>query len=76
MSIENRVKQIIINLLGGAPIEKEISNGSTPESLGMDSLDEVELIMELEEEFEIEISDSDGESFKTVQDIIDYIGEK
>ncbi|MEJ2197903.1 MAG: acyl carrier protein, partial [Desulfuromonadales bacterium] len=43
--------------------------------LGADSLDTVELVMALEEEFDIEISDEDAEKIQTVQDAIDYIGE-
>ena len=45
------------------------------DDLGADSLDTVELVMALEEEFDIEISDEDAEKIQTVQDAIDYIGE-
>jgi acyl carrier protein len=45
------------------------------DDLGADSLDTVELVMALEEEFDIEISDENAEKIQTVQDAIDYIGE-
>jgi acyl carrier protein len=45
------------------------------EDLGADSLDTVELVMALEEEFDIEISDEDAEKIQTVQDAVDYINE-
>ena len=70
-----RVKEIIIDKLG---IEE---NKLTPdarfiEDLGADSLDTVELIMQFEEEFDIEISDEDAEQLNTVGNSIDYINNK
>ena len=54
--------------------EKEItSDASFIEDLGADSLDTVELIMSLEEEFDIEIPDEEAEKIKTVQNVVDYI---
>ncbi len=75
MSIEAKVKQIIVDQLGVD--EEEV----TPEAkfiddLGADSLDTVELVMALEEEFGIEIPDEDAEKIVTVQDAIDYIRDK
>jgi acyl carrier protein len=72
MSIEERVKQIIVEQLGVN--EKEV----TPEAkfvddLGADSLDLVELVMALEEEYNTEISDEDAEKIQTVGDAIKYI---
>jgi acyl carrier protein len=72
MSIEKRVKEIIVEQLGVN--ENEV----TPEAkfvddLGADSLDLVELVMALEEEYNIEISDEDAEKILTVGDAIDYI---
>jgi len=56
--------------------EDQVTNeASFMDDLGADSLDTVELVMALEEEFDIEISDEDAEKIQTVQDAIDYIGE-
>ena len=68
----SKVKKIIVEQLGVE--EADISAGSSfIEDLGADSLDIVELIMALEEEFEIEIPDSDAEKITTVGDAVDYI---
>ena len=71
-NIEERVKKIIIEQLGVK--EEEVTNeASFVDDLGADSLDTVELVMALEEEFECEIPDEDAEKIITVQDAIDYI---
>jgi acyl carrier protein len=71
-SIEQKVKSIIAENLGVA--EDEIKNTSSfIEDLGADSLDIVELVMQMEEEFEVEIPDEEAENIKTVQNAIDYI---
>jgi acyl carrier protein len=71
-SIEQKVKSIIAENLGVA--EEEIKNTSSfIEDLGADSLDIVELVMQMEEEFEVEIPDEEAENIKTVQNAIDYI---
>jgi len=71
-SIEQKVKSIIAENLGVA--ENEIKNTSSfIEDLGADSLDIVELVMQMEEEFEVEIPDEEAENIKTVQNAIDYI---
>jgi acyl carrier protein len=71
-SIEERVKKIVAEQLGVK--EEEIqSNSSFVEDLGADSLDTVELVMALEEEFETEIPDEEAEAITTVQLAIDYI---
>lgn len=67
-TIEQRVIKIIAEQLGAAELESHIVN-----DLGADSLDEVELVMAIEDEFDIEISDSDAEAAKTVQDVINYV---
>ena len=71
-SIEERVKKIVAEQLGVK--EEEIqSTASFVEDLGADSLDTVELVMALEEEFETEIPDEDAESITTIQNAIDYV---
>lgn len=73
-SIAERVKQIVAEQLGVD--EDQVTNeASFMEDLGADSLDTVELVMALEEEFDIEISDEDAEKIQTVQDAVDYITE-
>ncbi|OEU63755.1 MAG: acyl carrier protein [Desulfuromonadales bacterium C00003094] len=71
-SIEEKVKQIVAEQLG---VEEDQVTGEAAfmDDLGADSLDTVELVMALEEEFDIEISDEDAEKIATVQDAISYI---
>jgi acyl carrier protein len=72
MSIEEKVKKIVAEQLGSG--EDEISNESSfIDDLGADSLDTVELVMSLEDEFDIEIPDDDAEKIATVQAAIDYV---
>ncbi|HEX9778927.1 MAG TPA: acyl carrier protein [Geopsychrobacteraceae bacterium] len=71
-SIEERVKQIVAEQLGVD--EEQVTSGAAfMDDLGADSLDTVELVMALEEEFDIEISDEDAEKIQKVQDAVDYI---
>jgi acyl carrier protein len=71
-SIEERVKQIIVEQLGVE--ESEVTpNASFVDDLGADSLDTVELVMAFEEAFAIEIPDEDAEKIRTVKEAIDYI---
>ena len=73
-SIEERVKKIVCEQLGVK--EDEVNpSASFVEDLGADSLDPVELVMALEEEFETEIPDEEAEKITTVQLAIDYINE-
>ncbi len=72
MSIEDKVKEIIVEQLG-ANAEDVIATASFIDDLGADSLDTVELVMALEEEFGVEIPDEDAEGIKTVQNAIDYV---
>ena len=72
MSVENKVKKIIAEKLS-VEIEKVIPEASFIDDLGADSLDLVELIMTMEEEFEMDISDDAAEKLVTVKDVIDYI---
>ena len=71
-NVEQKVKGIIAEQLGVA--EDEIKTTSSfIEDLGADSLDIVELVMQMEEEFEVEIPDEEAENIKTVQNAVDYI---
>jgi acyl carrier protein len=71
-SVEARVKEIVCEQLGVSD-DEVTPEASFIEDLGADSLDIVELVMALEEEYELEISDEDAEKIKTVQDVIGYI---
>ena len=71
-TIESRVKKIVVEQLGVK--EEEVTNdASFVDDLGADSLDTVELVMALEEEFETEIPDEDAEKITTIQQTINYI---
>jgi acyl carrier protein len=72
MSVEDKVKKIIAEKLS-VDVEEVVPAASFVDDLGADSLDLVELIMSMEEEFDIEISDEDAEKLVTFQDVIDYI---
>ena len=71
-TIEERVKKIVVEQLGVKEDEVQPSS-SFVDDLGADSLDTVELVMALEEEFETEIPDEDAEKITTVQQAVDYI---
>ncbi len=73
-SVEKKVIDIIVEQLKVSP-EEVTPEASFIEDLGADSLDLVELIMAMEEEFGLEISDEDAEKIQTVQDAIHYISE-
>lgn len=70
--IAGRVKSIIVEQLG-VSMEEVNPQASFIEDLGADSLDIVELIMALEEEFDMEIPDEDAEKIQTVDDVVSYI---
>ena len=71
-TVEERVKKIVCEQLGVK--DDEVNNDSSfVEDLGADSLDTVELVMALEEEFETEIPDEEAEKITTVQLAVDYI---
>ena len=73
--VEQKVREIIAEQLGIS--EEEILRGSTfLEDLGADSLDIVELLMALEEEFSLEIPDEDAEKMRAVGDVVDYLDAK
>ncbi len=72
MSVEEKVKEIIVDQLG-VDDKQVTATASFIDDLGADSLDTVELVMALEEEFDIEIPDDEAEKIAKVQDAIDYI---
>jgi acyl carrier protein len=72
MSVETQVKHIIVEQLG-VSVDEVLPAASFVDDLGADSLDLVELIMMLEEEFGGEIPDEDAEKIQTVQDAVEYI---
>jgi len=71
-TIEDRVKKIVAEQLG-VKEEEVTENASFVDDLGADSLDTVELVMALEEEFDTEIPDEEAESITTVQQAVDYV---
>ena len=74
-TVDERVKKIIAEQLG-VEVDEVTPEAHFVEDLGADSLDTVELVMALEEEFEIEIPDEDAEKILTVGKALDYIKEK
>lgn len=71
-NIEETVRKIVAEQLG-VDLEKVLLESSFIDDLGADSLDTVELVMALEEEFDQEIPDEDAEKIRTVKDAVDYI---
>ena len=72
MALFDEVKEVVVEQLNVSPDEVKLESDFV-EDLGADSLDVVELVMALEEKFEIEIPDSAAEQIKTVKDVADYI---
>ncbi len=72
MAIFDEVKEVVVEQLNANPDEVK-EDSKFVEDLGADSLDVVELVMALEEKFDIEIPDEDAEKIATVKDAIDYI---
>ncbi|MEE9402950.1 MAG: acyl carrier protein [Desulfobacteria bacterium] len=72
MSVEEKIKNIIVEKLSVEP-DEVVMAASFVDDLGADSLDLVELIMAMEEAFDMEISDDQAEKLQTVQDAMDYI---
>jgi len=75
MAVEERIKKIIAEQLG-VEEDEVVPDAKFVEDLGADSLDTVELVMALEEEFEIEIPDEDAEKIQTVSAAVDFVKEK
>lgn len=74
-TIESRVKEVIAENLGVVAADIKLEN-SLEDDLGADSLDAVELVMSLEDEFEIDVPDEHAEPWKTVGDVVKYFNEK
>ena len=74
-TVEQQVKAIVAEQLG-VKAEQVVNDASFVDDLGADSLDTVELVMALEEEFEIEIPDEDAEKITTVSQAISYISDR
>jgi acyl carrier protein len=72
MAIFDEIKEVVVEQLNVNSDEVKLE-ANFVEDLGADSLDVVELVMALEEKFEIEIPDEDAEGIKTVKDVVDYI---
>ncbi len=75
VSVEDRVRNIICDQLA-VEADKVVVGASFIDDLGADSLDIVELVMTMEEEFDLDIPDDDAEKMKTVGDVVKYIASK
>ncbi len=75
MSVDEKVREVVSNQLG-VSLSEVVPEASFVDDLGADSLDLVELVMAMEEQFGMEIGDEDAEKMRTVQDVIDYVKER
>ncbi len=75
MAVEDRIREIIVEQLG-VPAGQVVPEASFIDDLGADSLDIVELVMALEEAFDLEIPDDHAEKIQTIQDAIGYVDER
>ncbi len=75
MATEDKIKEIIVEQLG-VSADEAVSEASFIDDLGADSLDIVELVMAIEEEWGLEIPDDDAEKIQTIQDAINYVEER
>jgi acyl carrier protein len=75
MAVEERIKEIIVEQLG-VSADEAVNEASFIDDLGADSLDIVELVMAIEEEFGIEVPDEDAERMQSIGDVISYVQEK
>ncbi len=72
MAVEDRIREIIVDQLG-VPAREVVPEASFIDDLGADSLDIVELVMAIEEAFDLEIPDDDAERIQTIHDAISYV---
>ena len=75
MAVEDKIKDLIAEHLG-VSMNELVPEASFIDDLGADSLDIVELVMAIEEEFGLEISDDDAEKIQTIGDVISYVDER
>ena len=75
MAVEEKVKEIIVDQLG-VSADEVVNEASFIDDLGADSLDIVELVMAIEEEFGIEVPDEDAERMQNIGDVVSYVQEK
>ena len=75
MAVEDRIKEIIVDQLGVSG-DEIVPEASFIDDLGADSLDIVELVMAMEEAFDVEIPDDDAEKIQTIGDAVSYLKEK
>ena len=75
MAVEERIREIIVEQLG-VSADEAVNEASFTDDLGADSLDIVELVMAIEEEFGIEVPDEDAERMQNIGDVINYVQEK
>jgi acyl carrier protein len=75
MAVEERIREIIVEQLG-VSADEAVNEASFIDDLGADSLDIVELVMAIEEEFGIEVPDEDAERMQNIGDVISYVQEK
>jgi acyl carrier protein len=75
MAVEDKIKDLVAEHLG-VSMDEVVPEASFIDDLGADSLDIVELVMAIEEEFGLEISDDDAEKIQTIGDAINYVDER
>jgi len=75
MAVEERIREIIVEQLG-VSADEAVNEASFIDDLGADSLDIVELVMAIEEEFGIEVPDEDAERMQNIGDVISYVQDK
>ncbi len=75
MAVEDKIREIVVDQLG-VSAEEVVPEATFIDDLGADSLDIVELVMAIEEEFGLEIADDDAEKIQSIQDAITYVDER
>ncbi len=75
MNLQERVSELVVEQLGVSP-EEVVPESAFIDDLGADSLDIVELVMAMEEAFDVEIPDEDAEKIQTIEDAVSYLKER